>query len=379
MIVKTQLGSITGAPPDAPIPCDLLTGYLGSGKTTLLNAFLRSPESRATAVIVNEIGTVGLDQILLQEVSDNVFLLESGCLCCTMGGSLRDTLLDLRQRSESLAGNDAPGLKRIIIETTGLADPRPILHQFLGDKTLNGLFRLNQIVATVDAVHGQRQFREQREPVVQAALAERIVLTKTDLVDAVQTQALIQSLGLLNPMADVVESSAGSAAVKVFSQVAHDVADPSPGNPFRRIDAPGFATARRPAPTLGAVHRSDVRAISLFLDQPTTWAGVSAWWSLLVHRYGDRLLRVKGLLRLDERLPIVFIQGVGTHFHSPRYLSRWPDDDPRSRLVCIGSGLDETWLRESLSAFSVREPGVRPTSLSELGAILQPEMATDVG
>ncbi len=373
-----------------PIPCDLLTGYLGSGKTTLLNAFLRSPASRGTAVIVNEIGSIGLDQIVLGEVSDDVFLLESGCLCCSMSGTLRETLLDLRRRAPALGHPIA----RIVIETTGLADPRPILHQFLGDKLVADLFVLDQIVTTVDVPDGLAQLAQRRESVVQAALAECLVLTKTDLADDTAQAQLLKRLRELNPFARIVRSTEGSGANDVFVDrglVADDRAlrmvrslfgcrpapvDGSAADPMRA--APFGASMRAPA----SIHDDDMRAISLWIDEPTTWAGIAAWWRLVSHRYGDRLLRCKALLRLDERVPQVLVQTVGTHFHPPKHLSRWPDDDPRSRLVCIGTGLDEVWLRESLLALRIREASIAPTDLAQVRAVLgiaapEPETADD--
>ncbi|MGE0311741.1 MAG: GTP-binding protein [Lautropia sp.] len=362
----------------ARIACDLLTGYLGSGKTTLLNAFLRSPASRGTAVVVNEIGSIGLDQIVLGEVSDNVFLLESGCLCCSMSGTLRDTLLDLQQRAPALG---AP-LARIVVETTGLADPRPILHQFLGDRLMAERFVLDQIVATVDAVDGSAQLDRRRESVVQAALAECVVLTKTDVADDAAQAALLQRLHALNPFARVVRSEAGSGAAAVFTQRGDAAGGERElrmvrslfgGGPAAR-GAGGATAASRPAGVpmrpVAPIHDDEVRAVSLSFDGPTTWAGIAAWWRLVSHRYGDRLLRCKALLRLDERVPQVLLQTVGKHFHPPQHLSRWPDDDPRSRLVCIGEGLAEDWLRESLLALRIREASISPLDLAQVRTVL---------
>jgi len=346
------------------ITCDLLTGFLGSGKTTLLNAFLRMEAGADTAVIVNEFGEIGLDQLLYKEVSQDVYLLDSGCLCCTVTHSLRETLLEIR----SLAGRmDRPPLRRVVIETTGLADPLPILHALLGDRMLRQHFGLGQVITTVDAVQGEAQLEQHQESLRQASVAEHLVITKTDLADSAQLLALRKKLFQLNPHAQVTESVAGQAALSVFDipACAGSLRVLPPGGDYirRASTAPSLGPLSRKAPA--PVHDSAIGSWSSFVDARPTWTGVSAWWSLLTHQFGSRLLRCKGLLHMNDAHPFVLIQGVGKVFHSPTFLPQWPDSDPRGRIVCIGSGLDAGWLRDSLRALAITEPS-RPLTLSEL-------------
>jgi G3E family GTPase len=347
------------------ITCDLLTGFLGSGKTTLLNAFLRMEAGADTAVIVNEFGAIGLDQLLYKEVSEDVYLLDSGCLCCTVTHSLRETLLEIKNLAARMG---RPPLRRVVIETTGLADPLPILHALLGDRTLTPYFRLGQVITTVDAVQGAAQLEQHQESRRQASVAEHLVITKTDLAESAQLLALRHKLFQINPRARVTESVAGQAAIAVFSTDT-DAGSlqllPAGGDYIQRESG-----AKKLFPLSGnaaaPVHDSDIGSWSSFVDIRPTWAGVSAWWNLLVHQFGNRLLRCKGLLHMNDAHPFVLIQGVGKVFHSPTILSQWPDADPRSRIVCIGAGLDAEWLRDSLRALSITEPSSRPLTLNEL-------------
>lgn len=357
------------------IDCDLLTGFLGSGKTTLLNAWLRSPASAGTAVVVNEVGDIGIDQLVLAEVADNVMLLESGCLCCTLSGSLRETLLDLIAQSKKLP---VP-LTKIVIETTGLAEPLPILHSLLGDKILTAAVRLNQVVVTVDGVQGLRQFDSQPEAVRQIAAAEVVVITKSDMGDAATIDATRAAIQRLNPTATLLACTAGEGADAVFTRSGGD----------RQWDA---VLAQAPASDRHEHHGHDhhpdhdhahhdhpygfherVSTESFYIDTPSTWPGVAAWWNLVSRHYGDELLRCKGLLRMTEaHTPQLFIQTVGKVFHRPEPVAHWPDADPRSRLVCIGVGLDRAWLARSLIALRIDEPGLLPVDLAALDSLFPP-------
>ncbi|CAM3933303.1 CobW C-terminal domain-containing protein [Bordetella tumbae] len=377
------------------IDCDLLTGYLGSGKTTLLNAWLRSPLSAGTAVVVNEVGEIGIDQLVLAQVTDNVMLLESGCLCCTLSGSLRETLLDVCATARA---HGAP-LRRIVVETTGLAEPLPILHSLLGDKILTETIRLNQVVVTVDGQQGLRQLVTQPESVRQLAAAECVVITKSDLAPEQDVRELRALIRQLNVTAVVCDSVAGSLADEIFTASAGSlqrqavltaIAKERGGHPSHHCDHHG--EHRHGAGHDGAhhgddqehshgqdpdAHRADSAVTSLFhsrvstlgfhIDHPISWPGLAAWWHLVSSHYGDQLLRSKGLLRmLDAVRPFVFMQTVGKVFHTPDVLQAWPDADERSRLVCIGVDLDRDWLEQSLSALLIDEPGLLPSSLAEL-------------
>lgn len=389
----------------ARIDCDLLTGFLGSGKTTLLNAWLRSPASKGTAVVVNEVGDIGIDQLVLAEVADNVMLLESGCLCCTLSGSLRETLLDLIAQ----AGRLPTPLTKIVIETTGLAEPLPILHSLLGDKILTATVRLNQVVVTVDGMQGVRQFDSQPEAVRQIAAAEVVVLTKSDLADADTVAATRAAIQRLNPTATILACSAGEGADAVFTRSGgdrqwdavlaqaggepeHDHADEHThdhqhehGHSHEHGGAQdgnhADAHTAEHDPSHQQAHNHDhthsfherVSTESFYIDTPATWPGVAAWWHLVSRHYGDNLLRCKGLLRMAEaHTPQLFLQTVGKVFHRPEPVAQWPDSDPRSRLVCIGVGLDRAWLTRSLAALRIDEPGLMPNDLAALDSLFPP-------
>ncbi|QEI06749.1 GTP-binding protein [Pigmentiphaga aceris] len=393
------------------IDCDLLTGFLGSGKTTLLNAWLRSPASKGTAVIVNEVGDIGIDQLVLAEVADNVMLLESGCLCCTLSGSLRETLLDLIAQASRLP----TPLTRIVIETTGLAEPLPILHSLLGDKILTAVVRLNQVVVTVDGMQGVRQFDSQPEAVRQIAAAEVVVITKSDMADASTVAATRAAVQRLNPMAMVTTCTEGEGSEAIFTRsggdrqwdavlgqgdgalgeahahdhshehcqdCGHDHAHHADGSDG--LDSHDTAHAQdkhgqeggdaknHPHDHTHSFHER-VSTESFYIDTPSTWPGVAAWWNLVSRHYGDELLRCKGLLRMsDAQPPQIFLQTVGKVFHRPEPVAQWPDSDPRSRLVCIGVGLDRAWLTRSLAALRIDEPGLLPGDLAALDSLFPP-------
>lgn len=374
------------------IDCDLLTGFLGSGKTTLLNAWLRAPESAGTAVVVNEVGDIGIDQLVLAEVAENVLLLESGCLCCTLSGSLRETLLNV----VAVARGNGTALTRIVIETTGLAEPLPILHSLLGDKLLTETMRLNQVIVTVDGAQGLRQLRTQPESVRQLAAAEVVVVTKTDLADAADVQALTHAIAGANPLAHVLTCTSGDAAVAVFTQqggtrqwdaVRDGIAsaqalaglDRKAHEPHESHAAHGDSGGDSDHVDHNHNHNHDhdhafherVSTVSFYLDEPITWAGIAAWWHLVSRHYGDDLLRCKGLLRVaDARPPQIFLQTVGREFHRPEPIDHWPGNDPRSRLVCIGVGIDRGWLAHSLAALKIDEPGLLPPDLAALDSLI---------
>lgn len=339
------------------IAFDLLTGFLGSGKTTLLNSFLRLQAGADTAVIVNEFGAIGLDQLIYQELSQDVYLLDNGCLCCSVTHSLRETLLEIKHVAQQLG---RPALRRVVIETTGMADPLPVLHALLGDKTLMQHFRLGQVITTVDAVQGAQQLAQHVESRRQASVAEHLVITKTDMAEPAQLLALRAQLHQINPWAQVTESVAGAAALSIFSATVE-------AHPLRLLPHAGHSHHTHPHHLHAAhAHASDVGSWSVFTDIRPTWVGISAWWHLLVQQFGDRLLRCKGLLPMNDVHPVVLIQGVGKVFHSPTYLSQWPDSDPRGRIVCIGCGLDPDWLQASLRALALTEASCRPRNLLEL-------------
>ena len=334
------------------VPVYLLTGFLGSGKTTLLNALLKDPAFANTAVIVNEFGEIGLDHFLIERSHDNVVLLEAGCLCCTISDSLHETLADLNGRK---VRGDIPPFTRVIVETTGLADPAPILNTLLGHRLVTDHYRLEAAIVTIDAQHALSELAAHAEVAKQIAVADRLVVTKLDLVPF--PTELLSRLKQLNPAAPIVESHAGDAALKAFAPLErHRIeGEPAPRHDHAHGDSRDVNR-----------HDAHIRAHCFVVEDPASWAGVAAWWRLVSETCGDRLLRCKGLLRVRDTDEIVFIQGVQRVFHRPERLAGWPDPDHRSRLVCITRDVDESEMRPTLAALQL-PPGSDPNvTLCEL-------------
>jgi G3E family GTPase len=313
---------------DARIPITLITGFLGSGKTTLLGRLLARPELADTAVVVNELGEVGLDHELVETVTDAVTVLTSGCLCCALRQDLVSTLRDLLTRREA---GTIPPFARVAVETTGLADPAPVLQTLVADPLVASFFALDACVTTVDAVTGLQTLAAHPEAVKQVAVADRILLTKTDM--APDTSALEAELAALNP---------GAPRIRVL----HGDLDPGAIlNQARRPDAARLAELDRwlgAAEADGHRHHGDVRAHCLSWPEPVPWADFQRWLTDLVERHGERLLRVKGLVRIAGEERPLLIQGVQHVFHEPVWLEGWPKGAPaQTRLVAIGRDIDE--------------------------------------
>lgn len=331
------------------VPVNVLTGFLGSGKTTLLRRLLRSRQMASTAVIINELGEVGLDHLLVQRIDSTTVLLESGCICCTVRSDLREALRDLHSKAER---GELARLDRVVIETTGLADPAPILFTVMTDPVLRHHFRLSNVLATVDAVNGARQLGENPESVKQAAVADRLLLTKTDLVAAEAARGLRRELARLNPSAPVLDVHADE--VEPDTLLASDGYDPE----TKAAEVQGWlereADARAPPferPGLGR-HASDIRSFHLDFDEPLDWTVFGIWLTMLLHRHGERVLRVKGILNVTGSPTPVCVNGVQHLVHPPFHLEAWPTSDRRSRLVFIVRGIDPAAIRGSLQAFN---------------------------
>jgi G3E family GTPase len=302
-------------------PVTLLTGFLGSGKTTLLSRLLDHPDMGETAVIVNELGEVGIDHHLLRRVDERTVLLKSGCVCCALRGDLADELRDLLGRRER---GEIPPFGRVVVETTGLADPVPVVYTLLSEPVVKHHFRLERVVTTVDAQHGLRH----PESVKQAAAADRLVVTKVDVADPAPLRTALRRL---NPVAEVVESSFW---------------DVSPAQLFggRDSDPRAFEIGD------GTAHDDEVRAVCLAFDRPLDWTAFGIWLTMLLQARGADVLRVKGLLDVGASGPLL-INGVQHVVHPPEHLPEWPDGDRSSRLVFIGRGFGRQELERSLTAF----------------------------
>jgi G3E family GTPase len=318
-------------------PVSVITGFLGSGKTTLLNRLLRQPDMRGAAVIVNELGEIGIDHLLVESAIEDAVLLRSGCICCTVRGDLIDTLGSLRAR---MASGALPAFDRVMVETTGLADPAPILQTLMSDASLTPHYRLGSVVATADAVNAPSQLDRFDEAVKQIALADRLVVTKTDLVPAAATDAVIARLRHLNDAAPIIRLPDDSIT------------------PDRLFDASLFEPRGRPpdiARWLGAPdhprHDGAIKNFCLTRDAPVPWPAFKAWLESVVSLRGADLLRLKGIVNVaDDDRPVV-VHGVQHVFHPPTRLPRWPDQDRRTRLVFITRKIEQAPLAAALEAF----------------------------
>lgn len=318
------------------VTAHLLTGFLGSGKTSLLKRLLALRDLRGTAVLINEFGEVGLDHLLVEEVDEQVVLLKSGCVCCSIRGDLRDGLERLHGRMES---GEVPPFERVVIETTGLADPVPIVAGFTADPALRWHFRLGNVVTVVDAVNGEANLERFPEAMKQVALADRLVFSKTDLADP---NALMLRLKALNPGASVHLSTDMAAAPATL------LLDDMHNTTTRATEMARWAMADSGH---HGHHPSGPTTFLLTADAPLDWAAFGLWLSLLLHTHGASVLRVKGLLQVQGVERPVVVQGVQHLVHKPLHLDAWPDGRPQTRLVIIGTGLKRAAIERSFRAF----------------------------
>lgn len=354
----------------AALPVTVLTGFLGSGKTTVLARLLRHEEFRNTAVIINEFGEVGLDHDLLEQSREELVLLSNGCICCTVRGDLLGAFE--KMEAQRMAGT----IDRVIIETTGLADPAPILHTLMSDPVVTAHYWLDQVIATVDAANGMATLDRHPEAVKQAAIADRILLTKLDLIDAATSAQLRARLRALNPAAPMVESLNGALDPQALlsaqtadrsERLAHVDewlhADSYDAHEHEHHEEHGHdhqheGHSHDHGPDRNR-HDDHIRAYSVIRDQPISWDGVSAWLDMIGKMRGDDLLRVKGIINVIEHpsRPVV-IHGVQHLFHPPVFLEQWPSDDHRTRIVFITRDIDRDDIDDTLAVFENRK--VRP-------------------
>jgi G3E family GTPase len=350
---------------DAPalerLPVSVITGFLGSGKTTLLKHLLQQPDMADTAVVINEFGEIGLDHLLVEQAKEDTILMSSGCLCCSIRGDLIDTLRRLYKRRER---GEVPKFKRLVIETTGLADPAPILQTLIGDPLLSAFYRLDGVVTTVDAVNGMDQLDRQFESVKQAAVADRLVLTKADLATPDQRAALELRLRALNPAAPLLPVAHGAVeAGQLFNAGLYNPAEKSP-DVARWLGEEAYAQAEEArhghhhGHDHGHGHAHDVnrhddhiRAFCLTFDQPVAWDRFINWIEMLITMRGADLLRIKGILNVAGRDGPVAVHGIQHLFHPPAMLPGWSGEDRRSRIVFITRDLERAWLERSMAEF----------------------------
>ena len=338
---------------DAPrLPVTLLTGFLGSGKTTVLNHLLRQPGLARTAVIINELGDIGIDHDLVETASEDLVLLKSGCVCCSVRSDLVDTLRSLFQRR--IRGQIAE-FDRVVIETTGLADPAPVLHTLINDPLVSARFRLDGVIVTVDAANGNDTLDRAVEAVKQAAVADRIVLTKTDLVNALAVDDLTARLRRLNPAAPIVPAVNGAADPAGLFGIGLYNPTTKTFDVQRWLNEAAFEDHHHHHDVDISPHDDRIRSFVFTLDRPIAFAALTRSLDRLVAFQGPDLLRVKGIVNVSDRAGPLVIQGVQHIFTAPIELAGWPSDDRRTRIVFIVRGLDQTALSEMLNLFD-RDP-----------------------
>ncbi|MGH7187831.1 MAG: CobW family GTP-binding protein [Acetobacteraceae bacterium] len=332
--------------PRAAVPVTVLTGFLGSGKTTLLKRLLHGRDLAGTAILINELGEVGIDHLLLERLDASTVLLASGCICCTMRSDLSAALRALYGKVERRA---IAALDRVVIETTGLADPAPILHTVLRDPVVRYHYRLGNVVTTVDAVNGTRELAGNPESVKQAAVADRLILTKTDLVSEAMVEDLRRALAALNPTVPILDAQ--QDRIEPTLLFATGSFDPA----AKTAEVRGWLTEEahhHHDPSALGRHAAEITTFHVSLDGPADWSMFGIWLSMLLNRHGERILRVKGVLNVAGAPTPVCINGVQHIMHPPFHLERWPSSDRRSHLVFIVHGLDGAAIRRSLLAFT---------------------------
>ena len=321
------------------IPVSVITGFLGSGKTTLLARLMRDPAMGRTAVIINEFGAIALDHDLIETSDESFVRLSNGCLCCNVRSDLTLTLSDLAARR---AQGTVPPFERVVIETSGLADPAPILHALMSDRDLNGIYALDGVVTTIDALMGLATLDRHEESRRQAAVADRIVITKTDL-DGAQADAIRRRLATVNPGAQIVEAVRGAVLPSIlfdcgFYDVGGKHADVSAWLAHESVAAAGGPDQHQ--------HSEDITSFCIVRAEPLRAVTLALLLSALAENCGADLLRMKGIVNVleDPGRPAV-IHGVQHVYHAPVWLPRWPSADRRTRMVFIGRTIRESWVR----------------------------------
>jgi G3E family GTPase len=348
------------------IPVSIITGFLGSGKTTFLNRVLRDASLANSLVIINEVGEIGIDHLLVSTPSENLVLLDNGCLCCVLQGDLVQTFVDVYTKRER---GEIPRFDRVIIETTGLADPVPVVQTIVTDPAIARVYHLAGVVTLVDSVHGDAQLVANPEAVKQIAVADVLLISKADLASQGAVSALRVKLAQVNPGAEVVTVAEAANPGRLLQRGVM-AALPADGELERWLGVERYR--HRGAPqrtgrtwqrqrTAGDRHANDVQTFSMYREGEIRSAALALWMSMLAGLRGRDLLRVKGLLNVEGK-PVV-IHVVQTIIHEPVTLEQWPDEDRRSRIVFIARHIEQQAIERTLDALTFVEP-VKSVSLS---------------
>ena len=343
--------SPTAVAADRP-PVSIITGFLGSGKTTLLNRLLREPGMARAVVIINEFGEIGLDHLLVETPSENTVLLANGCLCCTIRGDLVETLAGLLARRGT---GDIPAFDRVLVETTGLADPVPILRTLASDEIVAPRLRLGAVITVVDGVNGCNQLETCPESVKQAAIADCLLVSKTDLAGKDEIDRLRQHLSRVNPGAQVHDAVRGEIEPMLLFGATLDDPAAQQEQVERWLNEPAYAKAERPAlngrRARKSSHTDRISAFAVRREEAVTAAGLAAWLNLLAALKGANLLRVKGLVNVEGR-PVA-VHAVQSVIHEPVELASWPSADRGSRIVFITCDMARPELEATLLALDL--------------------------
>ena len=325
------------------IPVTVITGFLGSGKTTLLSSILKKKEMQKTAVIINEFGEIGLDHALIEHTDENIVELQSGCICCTIQGDLNKTLIDL---FDKMMNGKVSSFNRVLIETTGLANPVPIIHTLMSSIELIRIYSLDGVITVVDSVNGEKTLDLHEESLKQLALAEKIILSKTDIVDKDEINSLIYRIKEINPVSQIVFSKFGNIPLEeIFGLGAYDPYKKS-ADVKKWLAAEKYKDKKHHHHHDVNRHSENIRAFSMMSENPVNMIAFSFFRDMITAALGANLLRMKGIINIaGEERPAV-IHGVQHIFHPVQWLETWPDNDRRTKLVFITQNIKKEQIED---------------------------------